>query len=203
MPENQDSIRRILDELVDGGELSQRALAARLGIALGRVNQLLRILIDRQWVRGGRGPGQRIRYLVTPDGEHARARISREELGRALLSYATVRDRVRDRLEACGADEASAAASLPPAVALYGTGEVAQIVFACAAELGVPLVGFIDDHPRESYLGLPVLAPSTLTSMSVNGRTFEWLLVATLTDQDSVRARLVDLGFPLERVRWL
>lgn len=203
MAENQHHIRRILEELQAGGDLSQRVLAARLGIALGRVNRLLRTLMERQWVRGGRGPGRRIRYLVTPDGDHARARMSREELGRALVSYGAVRDRVRDRLASCNGHAADAPASAPPAVVLYGTGLVAQIVFACAAELGMPLVGFIDDHPRESYLGLPVLAPGDLTSMSLNGRAFEWLLVATLTDQDAVRARLLDLGFPLDRVRWL
>jgi DNA-binding MarR family transcriptional regulator len=203
MPESQDHIRRILEELDAGGELSQRVLASRLGIALGRVNQLLRILIEKEWVSGCRGPGHRVRYLVTPEGEDARARMSREQLGRALVSYGTVRDRVRDRLAACGMKAADGEASMPPAVVLYGTGEVAQIVFACAADLGVTLVGFVDDSPRESYLGLPVLVPSHLTSMSLNGRAFEWLFVASLTDQDAIRDRLLDLGFPLERVRWL
>ena len=92
---------------------------------------------------------------------------------------------------------------MPPAVVLYGTGDVAQIVFSCAAELGMPVVGFVDDPPQETYLGLPVLAPVHLTSMSLNGKTFDWLLVATLTEQDAASERLVDIGFPLERVRWL
>jgi DNA-binding MarR family transcriptional regulator len=200
MPENQDHTRRILEELAEEGQLSQRVLAARLGIALGRVNQLLRMLVDKGWIRSARGPGRRTRYLVTPDGALARARISREHLGRALVSYGDVRACVRDRLTTCGA---GTEASTPPAVVLYGTGAAAQIAFACAAELGVPLVGFVDDTPRETYLGLPVLAPGHLTSMSLNGRAFDWLLVATFTDQDSVRARLLDIGFPLERVRWL
>jgi hypothetical protein len=37
----------------------------------------------------------------------------------------------------------------------------------------------------------------------LNGHAFQWLFVATLTDQEAVRARLVDIGFPLEHVRWL
>ena len=203
MLEKQEPIRRILDELAGGGELSQRVLAARLGIALGRVNQLLKFLIEEQWVRGGRGPGQRMRYVVTPDGTRARARLSREELRRALASFATVRARVRAGLAACSAGGSSTTASMPPAVVLYGTGDVAQIVFSCAAELGMPVVGFVDDTPQDTYLGLPVLAPVHLTSMSLNGKTFDWLLVATLTEQEAASERLVDIGFPLERVRWL
>jgi len=200
MPENTDHIRRILEELEAGGELSQRGLAARLGIALGRVNQLLRTLMQRQWVRGSRGSGRRIRYLVTPEGSRARAHMSREHLGRALATYSAVCDRVRDGLAACGAPDGD---TRPRALALYGMGAEAQIVFACAAELGVPLIGFIDDSPRDSYMGLPVLPPVRLTSMSFNGRTFDWLVVPPLTDHDVVRARLERIGFPLERVRWL
>ncbi|HMC75874.1 MAG TPA: winged helix-turn-helix transcriptional regulator [Vicinamibacterales bacterium] len=200
MPENQDHLRRIFEELAAGGEPSQRLLAARLGIALGQVNRLLRILLDKGWLHGRRGPGRRVRYVLTVEGERAHARMSREQLDRALASYVTVRDRVRERLGACVQGTAGRAAS---GVVLYGTGEVAPIVFACAAELGVRLLGFVDDMPRESYLGLPVLDPTHLTSMSLNGHAFQWLFVATLTDQEAVRARLVDIGFPLEHVRWL
>ena len=202
MPASQDQLRRILEELEAGGELSQRRLASRLGIALGLVNRLLRVLMQKQWVQGARGADRRIRYVVTPEGAAALARMAREHLRHALVSYGAVRDRVRDGLAACRPHDAGTP-SRPPALALYGTGAVAQIAFACAAELGVPLIGFVDDTPRDSYLGLPVLPAGDLTSMTLNGRTFDWLLVATFTEQEAVRERLMDLGFPLERVRWL
>ena len=203
MPGNQDHLRRILEELDAGGDLSQRRLAARLGIALGLVNRLLRILIQQRWVYQDRGRERGVRYLVTADGAAARARMAREHLGHALVSYSAVRDRIREGLAACRSHPAGAATP-SAALALYGTGEVAEIAFACAAELGVPLIGFIDDAPHESYLGLPVRrASGELVSMSLNGRAFDWLLVATLTEQDAARARLLDVGFPLERVRWL
>ena len=86
---------------------------------------------------------------------------------------------------------------------LYGIGEVAQIAFACAAELGVQLIGFVDDVPRDSFLGLPVRAPSHVTSMALDGQAFDWLLVATLANHEIIRGRLEELGFPLERVSWL
>lgn len=203
MHHNPDNIRRILEELEAGGELSQRALASRLGIALGSANQLLRSLIAQQWVRGVPGDGHRIRYVVTPDGAAARARMAREHLGRALASYGTIRDRVRSRLAACRRDGPDGESAPPPAVVLYGTGEVAQIAFTCAADLGVQLVGFVDDARRESFLGFPVRQPSQVASMALDGQQFDWLVVATFVDHDAIRGRLEALGFPLERVGWL
>lgn len=201
MADDQAHLRRILEELERGGEQSQRRLASRLGIALGRVNRLVRVLAQAEWVRRGRGADGRVEYEVTPDGARARARLVREQLAMALYAYASVRDRIREGLAAC--HNGCANVTSPPAVALYGTGDVAPIVFACAAELGVPLIGFVDDTPRDSYMGLPVRPPDAVSSMSLAGRAFDWLLVAPLTEQDAVRARLMDLGFPLERVRWL
>lgn len=200
--QNQDHIRRLLDELEAGGDPSQRALASRLGISLGQANQLLKSLMARSWVRGIPRGGHRLRYLITSEGAMAHARMSREHLRSALISYGTLRDRVRARLEACTPSPGGSGADRP-SVALYGIGEAAQIAFACAAELGVPLVGFVDDTPRDSFLGLPVRASSHLTSMALAGRSFDWLLVASLADHEIIRGRLEALGFPLERVSWL
>jgi DNA-binding MarR family transcriptional regulator len=200
-PHNHDHFRRILDEVERGGELSQRALATILGVSLGRANQLLRTLIDRQWVRGVPGSAHRVHYVLTADGEAARAQLSREHLDRALAVSGTVRARVRQRLEACTIDRCNGDGA--PTLVLYGVGEAAQIAFACAAELGLQLVGFIDDVPRESFLGLPVRGPSALTPMALDGIAFDWLLVASVVNQEAIRTRLEEVGFPLDRVSWL
>ena len=65
------------------------------------------------------------------------------------------------------------------------------------------LVGFVDDSPIDSFLGLPVCPPDELKTLALDGRTFDWLVVTTLVDQDAVRGRLQAVGFPLERVNWL
>src|SRR5262245_55818557 len=166
MLQNDHHIRRMLQELEPGGDLSQRTLAARLGIAVGRANHLLRALIRRDWVRGIRSDGHRVRYLVTTAGADARARLAREHLHRELESYGTVRERVRERLKACTGDCAGSDASDPPAVVLYGTGEAAQIAASCMADLGVHLVGFVDDVADDSCHGLPVRTPNEIASMA-------------------------------------
>jgi hypothetical protein len=92
---------------------------------------------------------------------------------------------------------------VPASVVLYGVGDVAQIAFACAADVGVQLIGFADETPRESFLGLPVRAPADLTGMALDGRSFDWLIVASLVTHDVIRDRLEAAGFPLDRVSWL
>jgi DNA-binding MarR family transcriptional regulator len=202
MLDNDDPLRRMIEEVEGGGELSQRLLAARLGIALGRANQLLRRLIQQEWVRGIRLDGHRMRYVVTPAGAAARARMARERLRRGLASYRIVREHVRQRLLLC-ASECAGSASDRPAVVVYGTGEAAQIAVTCMADLRVQLVGFVDDIAQDSFHGLPVRAPNEIASMAFNGRPFDRLIVATLDDYEGVRGRLQALGVPLERVSWL
>ena len=200
MHHKDDPARRLLDELKTNPELSQRALAARLGVSLGTVNQLLRRLLRQRCVRRSAEAG-RARYVITDDGLAARDQLWLAHLQSGLALYATVRDRVRRGLERCAAEVADGDAA--SSVVLYGVGDVAQIAFACAADLGVQLVGFVDDSPRESFLGLPVHAPSELTATALGGQAFDRLVVATLVNTDAIRGRLEEVGFPLERVSWL
>src|SRR5678815_480516 len=197
---NADHLRRILEEIGTDSRLSQRALASRLGVSLGRANQLFRQLVHQRWIRSVAVAGQsHAHYVLTPEGAAAHERLSREHLESALAIYGAVRDRVRRRLEACATQHRNGSRFLP-AIVLYGVGDVAQIAFACAADLGVPLVGFAADSPRESFLGLPVRPPSDLRAMALDGLAFDCLLVASLVDHDAIRGRLEEIGFPLERV---
>jgi len=201
MSSNPDHLYQLLDAVDGDSPTSQRVLAAALGVSLGRINRLMRGLITRQWIRAVPLGAHRMRYVLTPQGLEARDRLFRDRLRNALDSYGPVRDRVRQRLEACA--NGNSTGKLSTAVVLYGVGDVAQIAFACAADVGVQLLGFADDLPRQSFLGLPVRPPSELTAMALDGRRFDWLLVTSLVNHDGIRRRLETVGFPLERVTWL
>jgi DNA-binding MarR family transcriptional regulator len=195
----------MLEALEAGSELSQRALAQRLGIALGHANQLLRVLVDRQWVSATPGPRHRVRYVVTSAGAQAHAEMTRDHLHRAVAHYGTVRDRIRERLLSVRTDPAhrNGESSAPPTVVLYGAGDVAEIAFTCAVEAGVRLVGVVDDARSDSFLGLPVRSSTDLKSLVLDGQPFDWLFVASLSDHHGIRTRLHEIGFPLDRVTWL
>jgi DNA-binding MarR family transcriptional regulator len=200
--DNTNHIHRLLETLDAESALTQRALASRLGIALGSTNQLVRELIARRWIHGVRNGGSALRYIVTADGQQARAKMAREKLRRALDAYGVVYGRVREALAACQTKPRPTTGA-ETSVALYGTGGVAQIAFACAVDLGVTLVGFVEDGPRESFLGLPVRSPREVRSMALAGRPFDWLLVASFGEDDGIRGRLKAQQFPLDRVNWI
>lgn len=201
MRSNPDHLAQLLEAVEGNAGPSQRALAAALGVSLGRINHLMRGLITKQWVHAVPLGAHRMRYVLTPQGLDAHERLSRDRLRRALESYGRVRDRIRQRLETCA--NGRHGGTLSTAVVLYGIGDVAEIAFACAADAGLELIGFADDIPRASFLGLPVRTPADLTAMALDGRTFDWLVVASLVNHDAIRLRLETVGFPLERVTWL
>ncbi|GAB4178177.1 MAG: MarR family EPS-associated transcriptional regulator [Wenzhouxiangellaceae bacterium] len=87
-----DQIRhRLLCLLSDEPQLSQRQLARRLGLSLGKTNYCLRALIDKGWVKVRNFTGSRHKlaymYLLTPRGMSAKARITRRFLARKLAEY--------------------------------------------------------------------------------------------------------------------
>lgn len=200
---NSDAFRQLLEALDGDPPPSQRTLARRLGVSLGCVNQLVRRLIAQEWIRAVPLGAHRMRYVITEEGMRARDRLVREHLVNALASYGAVRDQIRRRLADCAREIDGGDGTPPPAVVLYGLGDVAQIAFACAADLGVQLLGFADETPRDTFLGLPVRAPRDLAEMALDGRAFDRLLVASLASPETIRGRLEEAGFPLERVSWL
>jgi DNA-binding MarR family transcriptional regulator len=196
-------VRRLFDAIQSDPGRSQRLLAARLGTSLGRVNKLVRYLVAQRWVTRHPQARAACRYVLTDDGIAAYEGLAREHLASALEQYGSVRDRVRSRLQAHTNDLRDPYAGGMASVVVYGLGDVAQIAFACAADLGVQLIGFADDSPRRSFLGLPVRAPDDLTAMAFDGQAFDKLFVASLVNHDTIRDRLERAGFPLEKVGWL
>lgn len=90
---------RILKALEQEPELSQRELARRLGISLGRTNFLLRALIEKGAIKAGSfsrndGKLQKITYLLTPTGIGVRLCLTRAYLARKKAEYAALRDEI-------------------------------------------------------------------------------------------------------------
>ena len=77
-------------------QLSQREMAGRLGISLGRTNYCLRALVDKGAIKLGNFRASRTKlnyaYRLTPTGISRRVSLTRRFLERKLAEY--------DRLEA-------------------------------------------------------------------------------------------------------
>lgn len=70
---------------------SQRSLAERFGVSLGKVNYCLKALVDKGLVKAGnfRRSDNKIAYayVLTPDGLEEKSRLTRAFLQRKLLEF--------------------------------------------------------------------------------------------------------------------
>ena len=79
-------------------ELSQRQLAAELGVSLGGVNYALKALVERGFVKADnfRKSGNKVAYLyvLTPQGVAEKASLATTFLGRKLEEYEVLRQEI-------------------------------------------------------------------------------------------------------------
>ena len=98
-PGARDELRlRVLRALEANPELSQRQLAAELGVSLGGVNYALKALVERGFVKAGnfRKSGNKVAYLyvLTPQGVAEKASLATAFLGRKLQEYEVLRQEI-------------------------------------------------------------------------------------------------------------
>ena len=95
----RDELRlRVLRALEANPELSQRQLAAELGVSLGGVNYALKALVERGFVKAAnfRKSGNKVAYLyvLTPQGVAEKASLATAFLGRKLDEYEVLRQEI-------------------------------------------------------------------------------------------------------------
>ena len=88
----RDELRlRVLRALEANPELSQRQLAAELGVSLGGVNYALKALVERGFVKAGNFGRSENKaaylYLLTPEGIAQKSALAATFLSRKLEEY--------------------------------------------------------------------------------------------------------------------
>lgn len=95
----RDELRlRVLRALEANPELTQRQLAAELGVSLGGVNYALKALVERGFVKADnfRKSGNKGTYLyiLTPQGVAEKASLAGAFLGQKLAEYEVLRQEI-------------------------------------------------------------------------------------------------------------
>jgi len=183
----------ILTAIGEGEPLTQRALAERLGIALGLANLYLRRLVTKGHVKVtdfGKKPAarKRLRYLLTPKGLSEKTRLTYEYMNRSVALYRLARVTLR-----------SALAHLPghglTRIALYGAGEAAELAYLTLKEFGLEPVGVFSPTPGGRFLGWSVRPCEDLTTES-----FDAIILATFDKPKQHVPALLALGVPLDKI---
>lgn len=183
----------ILTAISEGRPLTQRALAQRMGVALGLTNLYLKRLARKGFIKITDFPRKpaarkRLRYLLTPTGIAEKSRLTYEHVAYSLSLYRRARQTLRESL------------SLLPEVgmkrlALYGTGEAAELAYLALKELGLEPVGVFSTEAGGTFLGFPVQGAAELAHEDLDA-----VIVATFDPPGARVAELEGRGIPREKL---
>ena len=184
---------RILSELESGGAVSQRALARKLGIALGLTNQLVRELTDRRLISCSGSRGVPSKYQLTRAGRRHQAHVSRARMDDLVDGYRETRQRILERLRALAGSCRGDAAKR---VVFYDDGRgMSELGWICLHGTGLHLVGIVGDCAG-SLCNLPVQGWDRLRGQELAGEAFDRLVVMSFGPASAIRARLRQCGVP-------
>lgn len=137
--------------------VTQKSLAAELGVAVGLVNLYLKRCIKKGLVKVSQAPPNRYFYYLTPHGFLEKSRLTADYLSSSLYYFRNARQQYADILSDCDRRGLHR-------VLLCGHSELAEIAVLSAAECGVRLAGLVAPGlDRESFLGVPIV-PSLETA---------------------------------------
>ncbi len=158
----------LLSELERDGNVTQRTLATKLGVALGLTNLYIKRLARKGFIKITTIPPHRIKYLLTPQGFAEKSRLTYLYMQYSLTHYRDMRERLRKTLTAAAKDGVKR-------VVIYGTGELAEMAYLSLREMNLTLVGFVDDREVDTFLSYPVWRPKVLADWE-----FDAVLLADL-----------------------
>ena len=82
---------KVIKQIEQDAEISQRQLSKELGVSLGKVNYCLHALIDKGWVKAKNFKNKQnkmaYRYLLTPHGVQQKTVIAKNFLKRKIGEY--------------------------------------------------------------------------------------------------------------------
>lgn len=177
-----------LEAIAEDAHITQRTLAGKLGMALGLTNIYLRRLVRKGYVKCVNVQSNRLRYLLTPTGIAEKTRLTYEFMEYSLSLYGQVRQHLRTVLQRAVRENRKR-------VAVYGTGEAAELAYLSIAELGLELVAVFDGANAPRFLGHAVTPIEEHQNVA-----FDILLVATLEHSEQFVARLIELGIPRDKL---
>jgi DNA-binding MarR family transcriptional regulator len=182
---------QVLEAVAENHRITQRGLADSLGIALGLANVYVKRLARKGYIKCINIQSNRILYLITPKGIAEKTRLTYEYMEYSLHLYSQVRVHLRVVLRPL-------AEAGHKRIAIYGTGEAAELAYLSVKEAGLELAAIFDDEGGRMFLGMPVqdirehhLVP------------YDLLVIAALDRPEAAVNQLVQLGVPLEKLQTL
>ena len=139
----------LLEAVEQNGHVTQRGLSTKLGMALGLTNIYVKRLVRKGYIKCVNVQPNRLFYLITPTGIAEKTRLTYEYMEYSLRVYRETRHRFRTEMGRYLKARRSR-------IAIYGTGEAAELAYLCLKELGIEPVAVFDGDRGGEFLGIPV-----------------------------------------------
>ncbi len=181
---------RLLDEISKESALSQRALADRLGIALGLVNAYIKRLCKKGYIKVKFLPRNRIKYILTPQGFSEKTKLTYKFMHYSILYFKDIRRQIEaicQRMVQAGVHT----------VLLWGDGELAELCYISTRGFPLNIVGAVGRQRSDNAF----FDRHVYTVEDIPGLEFDAILVSTL-DKKAVRL-LREKGVSPEKIFYL
>jgi hypothetical protein len=170
---------RLLEEVHETPEVSQRSLALKLGVALGVANTLLRSLVRKGYIRSTQVGWKRWVYVVTPSGLRRKVNLTIDYVEGFIGHYQRVRVILQRDLDYLSGDNCLT-------VAVYGTDQLAELVYLALHDMGITRIEFLDADPaRKYFLGKPLRSVSEASAIGY------FRVIVASTGESGARASLL------------
>jgi len=173
---------RLLDEFSRDSVISQRALAGRLGIALGLVNSYIKRLYKKGHIKVKTLPKNRIKYIITPQGFTEKARLTYNYMGHSIKYFREIRITIERIYARMLADDINS-------ILLWGDGEIAELCYISTRGLPLTIVGVVSENTIENgFFGYHVYTVSDIT-----GLDYDAILVSSIDDKIIAAVQQTDI----------
>jgi hypothetical protein len=157
-------------------------------MAVGLVNLYLKRLARKGYIKCVNVQSNRVRYLITPKGVAEKTRLTYEFMEYSLQVFRQGRRHLKAILQPY-------VVSPGVRIAIYGTGEAAELSYLCLKELGLEPTVVFECQGGSTFFGVPVRALSEHSTVA-----FDLLVAATFAEPAGVLAELERHGIPRDQV---
>lgn len=174
---------KILEQIGEDDQTSQRRLADHLGISLGLANSFVKRLAGKGYFKIVSTPTNRFKYILTPKGFSEKARLSYNYILYSYQFYKKARHDLREFFSSLQREGVKR-------VVFYGVTDFAEIAYVSLQEVDIKLVGMVDDTgDQKKFFGCPVLTLADALVASVDR-----IVITDLERRDTIEKTLAMAG---------
>ncbi len=178
---------KILDEISRESDITQRTISSRLDIALGLVNAYLKRLAKKGHIKISKGPMNRVKYALTPEGFTHRVSLTYDYMQTSIDFFKDARQRIDSVYKQMAADGVTK-------VLIWGDGEIAELAYVSLRGLPLQLIGVVDsDNTDQGFFGHNIYSFNEVLKLE-----YDAILIASFSNEEIQRIK--ELGIDNHRV---